>query len=126
MAGYGDFSLYGNLYGQDTANTMREVWIAQNPLLAYNTGTIDAERYRSITGQYPPGYTAPAATGGYYGGSGRSKPTQVSMGYDPTTALQEQIAQRARERIAASKQYNPNTGGAGNGSVLKGNVVVPY
>ena len=72
MAGYGDFSLYGNLYGQDTANTMREVWIAQNPLLAYNTGAIDAERYHAITGQYPPGYAAPAAAGGYYGGRKKS------------------------------------------------------
>jgi hypothetical protein len=51
---------------------MRELWIAQNPDLAYNTGAIDAERYRSMTGVYPPGYQAPSS-GGYYGGSSKKK-----------------------------------------------------
>ena len=65
MAGYGIFDGFSDIYGADTANTMRELWIAQNPLLAYNTGSIDANRYHAITGQYPPGYTVPNADGGY-------------------------------------------------------------
>lgn len=71
LAGFGDFSGYERLgYSPETVSAMRELWIAQNPDLAYNTGTIDAERYRSMTGAYPPGYQAPSS-GGYYGGSRR-------------------------------------------------------
>jgi hypothetical protein len=65
MAGYGIFDGYRGLYGDDTVNAMRNLWIAQNPLLAYNTGAITAEQYRQMTGQYAPGVTppAPAPTG---------------------------------------------------------------
>lgn len=69
MASYGIFDGYRDLYGDDTVNTMRNLWIAQNPLLAYNTGAIDANRYFQMTGQYAPGVAAPAAAGG--GGGGR-------------------------------------------------------
>lgn len=62
MASYGIFDGYRGLYGDDTVNTMRNLWIAQNPLLAYNTGAINAEQYRQMTGQYAPGM-APAYTG---------------------------------------------------------------
>lgn len=67
LASYGDFSGYAALYGQEQANAMRQMWIAQNPLLAYNTGAIDANRYFQMTGMYAPG-TEPAASSG--GGSG--------------------------------------------------------
>jgi len=69
MASYGVFDGYRDLYGDDTVNTMRNLWIAQNPLLAYNTGAIDANRYYQMTGQYAPGVAAPVAAGG--GGGGR-------------------------------------------------------
>lgn len=60
-AGYGDFSGFARLgYDQATINAMRSLWIAQNPLLAYNTGAIDANRYYQMTGQYAPGVTPPA------------------------------------------------------------------
>lgn len=69
LAGYGIFSGFEGLgYSPETVSSMRELWIAQNPDLAYNTGAIDAERYRSMTGQYPAGYQAPSSGGGYYGG----------------------------------------------------------
>lgn len=68
MASYGIFDGYRGLYGDDTVNTMRNLWIAQNPLLAYNTGAIDANRYFQMTGQYAPGVTPPAVVGG---GGGR-------------------------------------------------------
>lgn len=64
LAAYGDFSGYAGLYGQDTANNMAALWKAQNPDLAYNTGRMSAEEYKSITGKYPAGYT-PAYTPGY-------------------------------------------------------------
>lgn len=67
LAAYGDFSGYAGLYGQDTADNMAALWKAQNPELAYNTGRMTAEEYKTLTGKYPAGYTA---TGGYSGASG--------------------------------------------------------
>ena len=67
LSQYGDFSGYESLYGADTANSMKQAWIASNPDLAYNTGAIDAKRYKEITGKYPAGYSAP-------GGGGSSAP----------------------------------------------------
>lgn len=64
LAAYGDFSGYAGLYGQDTANNMAALWKAQNPDLAYNTGRMSAEEYKTITGKYPAGYT-PAYTPRY-------------------------------------------------------------
>jgi hypothetical protein len=70
LAGYGDFSGFAKLgYSQETINAMRSLWIAQNPLLAYNTGAITADEYYKMTGLQAPGVTAPAAAGG--GGGGR-------------------------------------------------------
>lgn len=55
LAGYGDFSMYANLYGNDVAANMEAVWKAQNPDLAYNVGKMSAEEYKRITGKNPPG-----------------------------------------------------------------------
>lgn len=52
----------------DQANALLQMWIASNPLLAWQQGKIDPDSYYQLTGQYPPGYT-PAGGGGYYGGS---------------------------------------------------------
>lgn len=91
LAGYGDFSGYASLYGQETADNMSKLWTAQNPGLAYNMGRITAEEYRNMTGSYPAGYSAPSSGGGsgYYGGSGS---------YD------EEIAELQRKLVAAG--YN--------------------
>ena len=69
LASYGNFDPYATLYGQNAANGMRNVWMAQNPDVAYRTGAIDAEMYKNITGKYPAGYTPPSSGGGgwYYG-----------------------------------------------------------
>lgn len=64
LSQYGDFSGYENLYGADTANSMKQAWIASNPDLAYNTGAINANRYKQITGNYPKGYSAGGGGGG--------------------------------------------------------------
>jgi len=53
LANYGDFSGYASLYGQQTADAMRNVWIAQNPELAYRTGAITAAKYKQMTGKNP-------------------------------------------------------------------------
>ena len=79
LSKYGDFSGYENLYGADTANNMRQAWIASNPDLAYNTGAIDANRYREIIGKFPAGYSAGGGGGAakptYYGGGGGGNST---------------------------------------------------
>lgn len=67
LAGYGDFSGYAGLYGEDAANQMSTIWNTQNPDLAYQLGRVSGEQYFNITGQYPIGYT-PAGSG--YGGGG--------------------------------------------------------
>lgn len=67
LAGYGDFSGYAELYGEDAANQMSTIWNTQNPDLAYQLGRISGEQYFNLTGKYPIGYT-PA--GGGYGGGG--------------------------------------------------------
>ena len=80
LASFGDFSGYGQIYGDGTANSMRSLWIAQNPDLAYRTGAIDANRYHEMTGQWPAGYTPPTTNNGYYyGGGGTDKNSNVKI-----------------------------------------------
>lgn len=50
LAGYGDFSGYARLYGDDVANNMTQYWIYSNPQLAYSMGKISAEEYARLTG----------------------------------------------------------------------------
>lgn len=66
LAGYGDFSGYAGLYGQEAADQMTSIWNTQNPDLAYQLGRISGDEYYNITGKYPIGYTP--AGGGYSGG----------------------------------------------------------
>lgn len=77
LASYGDFSGFSTIpgYNDSQISNMRSTWIAQNPLLAYNTGAITADQYYKMTGQYAPGM-APASSGGWYGGSGRGNNTE--------------------------------------------------
>lgn len=70
-AGFGDFTGFLALgYDQNTIDNMRQVWIAQNPLLAYNTGAITADQYYKMTGKSAPGAPSAAGGGGYYYGVG--------------------------------------------------------
>ena len=65
-AEYGDFSGYASIYGQGIADQMREVWIAQNPMVAYSTGAISADEYMMLTGKYP--YNSSGSSSGYSSG----------------------------------------------------------
>lgn len=58
LASYGDFSGYAQVYGQDAANNMRDVWLAQNPDFAYATGNLSADQYYRLTGKLPNGTQA--------------------------------------------------------------------
>ena len=71
-AEFGDFSGYAQLYGQGVADAMKEVWVAQNPMVAYSTGAITADQYMMLTGKYPYNYggSSGSSYGGGYGGGG--------------------------------------------------------
>ena len=66
LAGYGDFSGYAKLYGDDVANNMMQYWISQNPKLAYDMGRISAEDYARLTGQSSG--SGSGSRGGLFGG----------------------------------------------------------
>ena len=77
LGAYGDFTGYGELYGDDAAKRMQMTWAAANPLPAYMNGMITPEQYYEITGKYPYGYTPPGAGAAGSGGGG------ASGGWDP-------------------------------------------
>lgn len=66
LAGYGDFSGYAKLYGDDVANNMAQYWIYSNPQLAYSMGKISADEYARLTGKSNGG------SGSGSGGTGRT------------------------------------------------------
>lgn len=97
LSQYGDFSGYESLYGKETADGMKQAWIASNPDLAYNTGAIDANRYKEITGKYPAGYSAPGGGGGspkptYYGGGGGGGTTNYNSIAEAANAIRNGTA----------------------------------
>lgn len=67
LAGYGDFSGYAKLYGDDAANNMAQYWISQNPKLAYDMGRISAEDYARLTGKSSGGSGGSGSPGGLFG-----------------------------------------------------------
>lgn len=73
-ASYGDFSAFAAMYGQATADMMKQTWALQNPDMAWATGNMDRDTYYKLTGQEP--HQVPAAGGG--GGNTAS----VNPGYD--------------------------------------------
>lgn len=74
LAKYGDFSGYERLYGKDTADRMREYWIASNPMEALNMGLISPERYLGLVASAGLGTAAlaKASTGTRSSSSGKS------------------------------------------------------
>jgi len=68
MASFGNFTGYEQMYGPEQAAAMRQFWIGANPELAYNTGVIDADRYKKMTGKNTPDYVPPPSEGGGGGG----------------------------------------------------------
>lgn len=74
LASSGDYSGYANLLGlnNDQQGRLAAQWIANNPDAAYQSGMIDPNKYFSITGKWPVGYS-PYSGGG--GGRGSIKGT---------------------------------------------------
>lgn len=83
LGSYGDFSGYAELYGEDAAKQMAMTWATANPLPAYLNGTITADQYYEITGEYPRGYKVPGSGGG----------SALSGGWDPgnKTAISKKL-----------------------------------
>lgn len=48
LAAYGDFSGYGELYGDDAADAMFKAWVAQYPDVAHVTGQITDDQYDNL------------------------------------------------------------------------------
>lgn len=97
----GDFGGYAALYGEETANQMKNYWIASNPDAAYNMGLISAERYYSMTGGFAPGQAAQSAVSS--GSSGR--------GWYPSTAPDGRDA-KVVQRELRNRGYNIAVDGA--------------
>lgn len=120
-AEFGDFSGYAEIYGSDIANSMREIWIAQNPMVAYSTGAITAEEYQMLTGKYPynssgsSGYSSGYRSGGGGGGHGYGSGTGTDGATDPyNTYIQNTYNQNAAalgwgNAIPVTGQYDTPT-----------------
>ena len=50
---YGQFGSLKDIYGQAQADQMRNVWIAQNPEVAFRSGMISADEYTKLTNKAP-------------------------------------------------------------------------
>ncbi len=98
-AKYGDFGGYAALYGDETAEQMKNYWIASNPGAAYGMGLITAERYFAMTG-------------GTASGSGASTKSSASRGsYYPSTAPDGRDASVVQRELR-NKGYNIAVDGA--------------
>lgn len=68
----GDFGGYEPLFGADSVDRMEFLFNAQTLMPLWQSGYIDAEKYKMITGEYPVGYKKSSGGGG---GSSRSTPS---------------------------------------------------
>lgn len=50
LTNYGNFDELKSIYGEAQANNMRNMWIAQNPDVAFRSGMISADEYKKLTG----------------------------------------------------------------------------
>lgn len=114
MANMGNFSGYEQLYGAGTAGGMRDLWIAQNPEAAYNTGVIDGARYEQITGKKPPDYVEPVTNNG---GGGfdwwQTVQGQMALGKDYGTAYAN-----ASGKGGSSSSSSSGTSGSSKSSLM--------
>lgn len=92
LAEFGDFSGYANLYGQEQADNMLAIWRAQNPELAYMTGSITQAQRDNLVNRRPMNEGLDesgnriAGTGGGGGGGGAywdAYNAAVSRGLNP-------------------------------------------
>ena len=99
MAEYGDFSGYSSLYGNETANTMRENWIIQNPDIAFLMGLIDDARRQEIK-------NAGIGGGGGGGGGGGWVPNAQDQ-------FRQQLGSMLRNKEITQSDYDRNMAHSG-------------
>lgn len=127
-ASYGDFSGYATLFGEETANQMRDIWMRQNPGIAYSLGYINANTYYALTGRYPAGYSSGGGGGRSYGGSwsgsgltleGQTPAADPDRLSGPTTSggLNAVNASTAAAYNAAAAAQSADRNGTSNASV---------
>lgn len=87
LAKYGDFSGYADIYGEQTAESMKKYWISANPDAAYNMGLVDAAGYFAMTGKYSPGQSAATQTSAK--SSGSYYPSTAPDGRDASAVQRE-------------------------------------
>lgn len=102
LAGYGDFSGYAKLYGDDVANNMAQYWISQNPKLAYDMGRISAEDYARLTGKSSGGSGGSGSSGGLFGNG--SELAKALLGGN-TGGTTETSAGSSRSETVNPEQY---------------------
>lgn len=84
---YGDFSGYRALYGDDIGNAMELTWAMQNPYVAYASGKLSAEDFKTLTGTDPNSVSGAAANGSAASGLAASESGRYTVGdpFDPTS-----------------------------------------
>lgn len=109
LASYGDFSGFSTIpgYTEQQINNMRNTWIAQNPLLAYNTGAITASEYYKMTGKKAPGTKNKSTGNNWY--PGWNKPSSSSDTTDNTSS-----SSSSSSSDAGGPNYGATPGGARN------------
>ena len=81
----GDFSKYKEIFGEDSANRMSQLFNAETLMPLYQAGVMDAEMYKSLTGSYPVGYNSNPVTvntgweGNWYGNDPETEKTLTAQ-----------------------------------------------
>lgn len=109
LASYGDFSMFAQLYGQETANNMKANWAASNPKFAFTMGAITQGQYDNLVSGRPINENLDANGNRIGGGGGVSSGAVQRAASD---ILREQTWERANAAIAAGGDYQKVTDAA--------------
>lgn len=123
LASYGNFEPYKQLYGDDTANNMRQIWLRQNPDTAYKLGDMDPYTYYGITGRWPAGFNPYSGGGGggwYDPSSGESKQTESLYGLANASAGRPLMPLNWNVYHTAYNTQTPSLYGVNNSSAKRG------
>ena len=122
LASYGDFSGYAALgYDQNTINAMKQMWISQNPQLAWQTGLIDDATYqRWLEGPGASSGGGGGGGGGYYGGTPQTAPpgTSPSAGWVGNVGAQTNVGnQFSPSNLSGASNWVSNQQNSSGGNV---------
>lgn len=121
LAKYGDFSGYASIYGEKTAESMKQYWISANPDAAYNMGLVDAAGYFAMTGKYSPGQSAVSQSSAK--SSGTYYPNTAPDGRDASVVQRE--LRNMGYNIAVDGAWGPRSQAAWDKVYGKGSMSLP-